>query len=84
MSSLTRSAVLTLAVLGLSACITEEGNGNIVTDQRAVKPFTKLKAEDGLRVSVTQGPRNVWLTTDENLRSFFQAEVRGDTLVLSR
>ena len=84
MSSLTRSALITLSVLGLSACVTEEGNGQIVTDQRAVKAFTRLKVEDGLRVSVTQGPRNVWLTTDENLRSFFQAEVRGDTLVLSR
>ncbi len=84
MTSLTRSAVFTFAVLGFSACVSEDGNGTIVTEQRSVKAFTKLKVEDGLRVSLTQGPRGVWLTTDENLRSFFQAEVRGDTLVLKR
>ena len=84
MTSLTRSAVFAVAVLGLFSCMQQDGNGNVVTEQRTVKAFTRLKVEDGLRVSITQGPRNVWLTTDENLRSFFQAEVRGDTLVLKR
>ncbi len=84
MRSLTRSAVVALAVLGFSSCVSEDGNGRIVTEQRAVKEFQKVKVEDGLRVTITRGPRTVWLTTDENLRSFFQAEVRGDTLVLKR
>ena len=84
MTSLTRSAVFAVAVLGLFSCMQQDGNGNVVTEQRTVKAFTRLKVEDGLRVTITQGPRNVWLTTDENLRSFFQAEVRGDTLVLKR
>lgn len=84
MTSLTRSAVVALAVAGLSSCVSEDGNGRIVTEQRAVQAFQKVKVEDGLRVTITQGPRSVLLTTDENLRSFFQADVRGDTLVLKK
>ena len=84
MSSLTRSAVVALAVLGLSSCVSEDGNGRIVTEQRSVTAFSKVKVEDGLRVSITQGPRGVWLTTDENLRTYFRAKVVGDTLVLDQ
>lgn len=51
----TRSALAALAVLALSSCRTEDGDGRIVTEQRPVGAFSKLEVEDGITVTIFRG-----------------------------
>jgi hypothetical protein len=80
-----RSVVITLAALGLlSACGAEEGNGFIVSEDRQVSSFSKVKVADGVSVEIVLGDRRVTVTTDDNLRDAFKIDVEGDTLKIDR
>ena len=85
MERLSRSVLISLGVWALgSACSAENGNGLIATQERSVATFSKVKVEDGLQVSIGRGERLVSITTDENLMSFIDVEVDGETLELRR
>lgn len=82
MSLLTRSCLITLTALSLSACLVEVGNGEIVTQTRTVPAFSRVAVQSGLHATLSQGERSVAFITDQNLQTFLQAYVEDDTLVL--
>lgn len=82
MSPLIRSAFFTLSALAFGSCAIQVGNGQIVTQQRTVTAFSKVSVGSGIRATIARGDRSVNLTADENLHTFLQVYVEGDTLIL--
>ncbi len=81
MSILKPSVLSCVAALALtSSCMSEKGNGVIATQQRTVPAFSRVEVEDAVQVSITRGPNRVTITTDENLTSFYEIDVDGQTL----
>lgn len=57
------------------------GNGNIVTEERNVQDFNRVKASAGLQVFLTKGTENkVVVEADENLMEVIETYVDGDLL----
>ncbi len=77
---------LLLAVIFYQGCIldyaqTIYGNGNVITKEREVEPFNKLKVSSGIDVYITQGDvETLKLEADENLHDVINTEVREGTL----
>ena len=82
MPALIRSSLFFLSVLSLSACVSEVGNGLIVSQPRSVPSFTRVQVGGGIHATVTQGHQSVKVITDENLQVFIESTVSGDTLIL--
>ncbi len=81
MSPLNRSVLICAGALALaSSCMSEEGNGIIATQERRLAAFTRVEVEDAIQVSISRGPSRVTITTDENLTSFYEIDVDGQTL----
>lgn len=81
----------TLAAIGLalllSACnfninTGENGNGNVVTQERNVtEDFTEVRGSAGLDVYLTQGDENkIVVEADENLQQYIEADIEGGKL----
>ena len=61
-----------------------EGNGEVIKQDRSVKPFTKLEVAGIFDVIITQGSKEtVTVETDENLQDFVVVENDGNKLTLS-
>jgi hypothetical protein len=61
-----------------------EGDDNMVTQTREVKPFTKIKTDIGIDMYVTVGsPQSVKITLDDNIIDFVETEVHGSTLTIT-
>jgi len=65
-------AVMAIAMLLLPACYlgpTVHGDGNVVTEERAVDSFSGIKGASGLKVFITQGDEeSVKVIADQNLQ----------------
>jgi hypothetical protein len=79
-----RTGILFLiaATLALGACdvVGIRGNGNIITDTRAVGDFDEIDASGGLRIQWRSGPPSLAITTDENLAPLIESRVNGHVL----
>jgi hypothetical protein len=80
---LTLSA-LALVLLLVSGCSDwgVKGNGEIVTDTRTVRPFSRVQADGAYEVNWAPGDPALSITTDENLLEHLRTKVSGDTLYI--
>ena len=81
--------VAALAVITLNSCAfdinlgQENGNGNVVTEERNIRDFSKVKGSAGLDVYLTKGSENkVVVEADENLLEFIETEVHNGRLTI--
>src|SRR4051812_6423705 len=76
--------ICSLLLLGLAAChfLGVKGNGEIRTEERPVTDFAELHADGSFDIEWRNGAPSLSITTDENLLSYVQAEVRGNYLRL--
>lgn len=58
------------------------GNGHIETDDRTISAFTEIDARGAFEIEWQSGPPALRITTDENLLSYIESDVSGDTLHL--
>jgi hypothetical protein len=58
------------------------GNGQIKTEERSIATFANVDASGAFEIEWQNGPPAVRITTDENLLSYVETNVSGDTLHL--
>ena len=58
------------------------GNGHIETDDRTISAFTEIDAGGSFEIEWQNGSPALHITTDENLLSYVESDVSGDTLRL--
>jgi len=58
------------------------GNGHIKTDERPVSAFANIDARGAFTIEWQSGTPSLRITTDENLLSYIDSNVSGDTLHL--
>jgi hypothetical protein len=58
------------------------GNGNIVTDRRAVAEFTEIRAHGAFEIEWRPGPPAISIIADENLLPYIDNQLSGNTLTL--
>ena len=58
------------------------GNGHIKTDDRTISAFTEIDAGGAFEIEWQSGSPALRITTDENLLSYVESDVSGDTLRL--
>jgi hypothetical protein len=58
------------------------GNGNIKTDDRTISTFANIDASGVFQIEWQNGPPALRVTTDENLLSYIDNHISGDTLHL--
>ncbi len=81
MLPLNRSGLICACVLALgSSCMSEDGNGVVTTQERAVSAFSRIEVQGKIQVTISEGPHRVTVTTDENLSAFYVTNVDGQTL----
>jgi len=80
-----------ITIVFLAACIAlvvgchwvgVRGNGNIKTDQRTISAFANIDASGAFIIQWQNGAPALSITTDENLFSYIDSDVSGDTLHL--
>ena len=76
--------VLTLCIAFASGCrwVGIRGNGRIETDDRTISAFSEIDAGGGFEIEWQSGSPALRITTDENLLSYVESDVSGDTLRL--
>src|ERR1700730_205847 len=77
-------SILAIMALLLSGChwIGIRGNGQIVTDKRAVTEFSDIKTGGAFEIEWHPGPPSLSITTDSNLLRYIENRVEGKTLHL--
>ena len=75
-------ATLLLASCQFNINTGEDGNGNVVTEERNVsQDFTEIKGSSGLDVYLTQGDENkIMVEADENLHQYIETNVEDGML----
>lgn len=75
---------LTVCVALASGCrwVGIRGNGHIKTDDRTISAFTDIDAGGAFEIEWQDGSPALHITTDENLLSYVESDVSGDTLHL--
>jgi hypothetical protein len=58
------------------------GDGHITTDERTVSAFANVDVKGGFEIEWQNGAPGLRITTDENLLSYIENHVAGDTLYL--
>jgi hypothetical protein len=58
------------------------GNGHIKTDDRTISAFTEINVGGAFVIEWQSGPPALRITTDENLLSYIESDVSGNTLHL--
>ena len=73
---------LTVCVALAAGCrwVGVRGNGHIKTDDRTISAFTEIDAGGAFEIEWQSGPPALHITTDENLLSYIESNVSGDTL----
>jgi hypothetical protein len=77
---------LILFLVGTSSCVINipesiYGNGNVVTEERAVSGFNELRVSSGIDVIIRQGDgESLEIEADDNLLEHIKTEVVGNTL----
>ena len=76
--------ILTLCIALASGCrwVGIRGNGHIETDDRTISAFTEIDAGGAFEIEWQSGSPALRITTDENLLSYVESDVSGDTLHL--
>ena len=76
--------LLTLCIALASGCrwVGIRGNGRIETDDRTISAFTEIDAGGAFEIEWQSGSPALRITTDENLLSYVESDVSGDTLHL--
>lgn len=75
---------LTVCVALAAGCrwVGVRGNGHIETDDRTVSVFTEIDTGGVFEIEWQSGSPALRITTDENLLSYIESDVSGDTLHL--
>src|SRR5216110_3867255 len=75
---------LTVCVALAAGCrwVGVRGNGHIKTDDRTISAFTEIDAGGAFIIEWESGSPALRITTDENLLSYVESDVSGDTLRL--
>jgi len=75
---------LTVCVVFAAGCrwVGRRGNGHIKTDDRTISAFTEIDAGGAFEIEWQEGPPALRITTDQNLLSYVESDVSGDTLHL--
>jgi hypothetical protein len=75
---------LTVCIALASGCrwVGIRGNGRIETDDRTISAFTEIDAGGAFEIEWQNGSPALRITTDENLLSYVESNVSGDTLHL--
>jgi len=75
---------LTVCVALAAGCrwVGVRGNGQIKTDDRTINAFTEIDAGGAFEIEWESGSPSLRITTDENLLSYVESDVAGDTLRL--
>jgi putative autotransporter adhesin-like protein len=75
---------LTVCIALASGCrwVGIRGNGHIQTDDRTISAFTEIDAGGAFEIEWQSGFPALRITTDENLLSYVESDVSGDTLHL--
>src|SRR6059058_2042040 len=75
---------LTVCVALAAGCrwVGVRGNGQIKTDDRTINAFTEIDAGGAFEIEWESGSPSLRITTDENLLSYVESDVSGDTLRL--
>ena len=79
------SIVVLVACVGLAGgCrwVGVRGNGHIKTEDRTISAFTEIDARGAFEIEWQGGSPALRITTDENLLSYIESDVSGDTLHL--
>ena len=73
---------LTVCVALAAGCrwVGVRGNGHIKTDDRTISAFTEIDAGGAFEIEWQSGSPALHITTDENLLSYIESNVSGDTL----
>ena len=80
-----------ITILVLAACVVLaagcrwvgiRGNGHIKTDERTISAFANIDASGAFQIEWKNGAPAVSVTTDENLLSYIDNHISGDTLRL--
>ena len=58
------------------------GNGHVTTDQRPIAEFTEIQADGMFDIVWSSGPPSLSITTDDNLLTYVQSEIRDNRLRL--
>jgi hypothetical protein len=75
-----RSSILLLILAGCGGIV---GDGKITSESRTVSDaFHSVSINSGFAATVSVGPTAITVKTDENLLSFVETFVQGDTLVV--
>ncbi|MEM7035068.1 MAG: head GIN domain-containing protein [Chloroflexota bacterium] len=84
-----KSLIMLVAIMlavSLNACsnVWVRGSGDLTTEVRSVRDFTKIDLVGSGDVIITQtGEESLAVETDDNIMNHISTEVRGDTLYLS-
>ncbi|HEU5246995.1 MAG TPA: head GIN domain-containing protein [Candidatus Udaeobacter sp.] len=75
---------LTLCMAWAAGCrwVGVRGNGHIKTDDRTISAFTEIDTGGAFEIEWQSGSPALRITTDENLLSYVESDVSGDTLHL--
>jgi Putative auto-transporter adhesin, head GIN domain len=75
---------LTVCIALASGCrwVGIRGNGRIETDDRTIGAFTEIDTGGAFEIEWQNGSPALRITTDENLLSYVESDVSGDTLHL--
>jgi putative autotransporter adhesin-like protein len=75
---------LTVSVVLTAGCrwVGIRGNGHIETEDRTISVFTEIDAGGAFEIEWQSGSPAFRITTDENLLSYVESDVSGDTLHL--
>lgn len=79
------------AILGISVSVTGwnkqqkiKGSGYVRTEQRTVKPFSRIEASRAIKVFVAQGEQTaITVEADDNILPYIKTEVNGNTLTIT-
>ena len=80
-----------ITILVLAACVVLaagcrwvgiRGNGHIKTDERTISAFANIDASGAFQIEWKNGAPALSVTTDENLLSYIDNHISGDTLRL--
>ena len=77
-------ALLAACLVLIAGCglVGIRGNGRIKTDDRTIGTFNNIDASGAFSIEWQNGPPSLRITTDENLLSYIDNRISGDTLHL--
>ena len=75
--------IMTLMALLLTACGSERGSGNLITEDREVSDFDRVELIGVGELTLTQGgSESLTIEAEDNVMPQIKSEVRNDTLVI--